>query len=595
MAGHAASRRAGARPRARWRGVAHVRDRRVDRSIDWPVLLRDRRGSRGGRGRERPECLPSRASRRSDGVRPLVRERRAASRPGRRIHRGVADLHTERRPRSLVVSRPRSGRSPWHAAWIHRQAGNSMTVTFDPEVTADEFRGRRVTIVGLGKGRTTGGLARFLVARGATVTVSDRESADKLGEGLARLQGVEVKLVLGPSSDDLALADPDFVFVIPGIRPRSPTILRALQRKIPVLTEMALFFRLCRAPIVGVTGTKGKTTTTTLIELVLSSGRRRVVAGGNIGTGAPLHLVDSLTPNDIVVLELSSFQLETLAHSPHVAVVTNVLEDHLDHHGTRDAYIAAKKNIVAWQGPRDIAVLNLDDPSTVALHTGSASEVRGFSLSLQPKRGAYLDGTADLVLVHADRRAVLCKASDLRVPGRHNVANALAAAVVGDAFDIPSEAIGGILRAFEGVPRRLQPLAEKDGVLWVNDSAATTPAATLTALAAYDRPAVVILGGVSKGADFSVLARALADRARGAVLIGRAADEIASAISAADPKGAVEVRRAATLDDAVAGARAMARAGDVVLLSPACASFDMFSSADERGEKFAAIVRSFTS
>jgi len=181
------------------------------------------------------------------------------------------------------------------------------------------------------------------------------------------------------------------------------------------------------------------------------------------------------------------------------------------------------------------------------------------------------------------------------VPGRHNVAIALAAAVVGDAFDIPSEAIGGVLRAFEGVPRRLQPLAEKDGVLWVNDSAATTPAATLTALAAYDRPAVVILGGVSKGADFSVLARALADRARGAVLIGRAADEIASAISAADPKGAVEVRRAATLDDAVAGARAMARAGDVVLLSPACASFDMFSSADERGEKFAAIVRSFTS
>src|SRR5439155_78132 len=446
--------------------------------------------------RERPECLPSRASRRSDGVRPLVRERRAASRPGHRIHRGVADLHTERRPRSLVVSRPRSGRSLWHAAWIHRQAGNSMTVTFDPEVTADEFRGRRVTIVGLGKGRTTGGLARFLVARGATVTVSDRESADKLGEGLARLQGVDVELVLGPSSDDLALAAPDFVFVIPGIRPRSPTILRALQRRIPVLTEMALFFRLCRAPIVGVTGTKGKTTTTTLIELVLSSGRRRVITGGNIGTGAPLHLVESLTPDDIVVLELSSFQLETLAHSPHVAVVTNVLEDHLDHHGTRDAYIAAKKNIVAWQGPRDIAVLNLDDPATVAMHTGSAS---------------------------------------------------------------------------------------------------TTPAATLTALAAYDRPAVVILGGVSKGADFSVLGRALVDRARGAVLIGRAADEIASAVAAADPKGTLEVRRAATLDDAVAAARAMARPGDVVLLSPACASFDMFSSADERGEKFAAIVRSFTS
>lgn len=470
-----------------------------------------------------------------------------------------------------------------------------MTVTFDPEVTADEFRGRRVTIVGLGKGRTTAGLARFLVSKGATVTVSDRESADKLGEGLARLRGVDVELVLGPSSDDLALADPEFVFVIPGIRPRSPTILRALQRRIPVLTEMALFFRLCRAPIVGITGTKGKTTTTTLVELVLSSGRRRVITGGNIGTGAPLHLVESLTPDDIVVLELSSFQLETLAHSPHLAVVTNILEDHLDHHGTRDAYIAAKKNIVAWQGPRDVAVLNLDDPAAVAMHTGSASEVRGFSLSLQPRRGAYLDRSGDLVLVSGDRRAVLCKASELRVPGRHNVANALAAAIVGDAFDIPAESVGGVLRAFEGVPRRLEPLAEKDGVLWVNDSAATTPAATLTALAAYDRPAVVILGGVSKGADFSVLARALVNRARGALLIGRAADEIASAIMAADPKGSLDVRRAGSLAEAVADARAMAKPGDVVLLSPACASFDMFSSADERGEKFAAIVRTFAS
>src|SRR5207249_1215130 len=195
---------------------------------------------------------------------------------------------------------------------------------------------------------------------------------------------------LGPSSADEALADPDFVFVIPGIRPRSPTILRALEQSVPVLTEMALFFRLCPATIVGITGTKGKTTTTTLIERVLALGPRPVLVGGNIGH-AVIQEVDRLTRNDIVVLELSSFQLETLGHSPHVAVVTNVLEDHLDHHGTRDAYVAAKRNIVAWQGPRDIAVLNFDDPTTVALHTGAASEVRGFSLVLRPKRGAYRD------------------------------------------------------------------------------------------------------------------------------------------------------------------------------------------------------------
>jgi UDP-N-acetylmuramoylalanine--D-glutamate ligase len=471
-----------------------------------------------------------------------------------------------------------------------------VTVTFDPEVTAEEFRGRRVTIIGLGKGRTTAGLARFLVGKGANVTIADPKPREELVDGIARLGDIaeKVTLILGPSTDETALAEPDFVFVIPGIRPRSPTILRALNRGVPVLTEMALFFRLCPAPIVGITGTKGKTTTTTIVERVLSRGSRRVVVGGNIGT-AVIQEVENIGREDIVVLELSSFQLETLGHSPHVAVVTNVLEDHIDHHGTRDAYIAAKKNIVAWQGPRDIAVLNLDDPATVALHTGAASEVRGFSLSLRPKRGAHLDQNGDLMLVAGDRRTVLCKATELRVPGRHNISNALAAAIVGDAFDIPAEEISRVLREFEGVPRRLETVGEKDGVLWVNDSAATTPAATMSALAAYDRPAIAILGGVSKGADFGELARVLVQRAHGAVLIGRAADEIAAAIATADRSGAVEVRRARTLDDAVASAREMARPGDVVLLSPANASFDMFSSADERGEKFAAIVRSFTS
>jgi len=217
-----------------------------------------------------------------------------------------------------------------------------MTVTFDPEVTAEEFRGRRVTIIGLGKGRTTAGLARFLVSKGAKVTIADPKPREELVDGIARLGDVSesVTLILGPSTDETALAEPDFVFVIPGIRPRSPTILRALNRGVPVLTEIALFFRLFRGTVVGVTGTKGKTTTTTLVERILALGPRRVVVGGNIGT-AVIQEVDNLHPEDIVVLELSSFQLETLGHSPHVAVVTNVLEDHIDHHGTRDAYIAA--------------------------------------------------------------------------------------------------------------------------------------------------------------------------------------------------------------------------------------------------------------
>ncbi|MFN2519602.1 MAG: UDP-N-acetylmuramoyl-L-alanine--D-glutamate ligase [Candidatus Limnocylindria bacterium] len=468
-----------------------------------------------------------------------------------------------------------------------------MSLIFDPPVRPEDLAARRVTIVGLGKGRTTAGLARFLVDVGARVTVSDAKPAAQLAEGIARLGHLPVELRLGPSSDDAALADPDFVFVIPGVRPRSPTITRAVARGIPVLTEMGLFLRLCPAPIVGVTGTKGKTTTTRLVGDILARGSRRVLVGGNIGT-AVIQELPSLTRDHVVVLELSSFQLETLGRSPQVAVVTILDEDHLDHHGTRDAYAAAKRNILAWQGPRDVAVLNLDDPAVVAMHTGVPSEVRGYSLQLRPRRGAQLDGDGVLCLIDGDRRRPLCAAGELRMPGRHNVGNALAAAVVGDAFDIPAEDIGSALRLFKGVPHRLQPVGEADGVLWVDDSQATAPVATVAALASYDRPAVAILGGVGKGTDFGVLARALLSRARGAVLIGSSADEIADAIARAEDDGRrILVERAETLRDAVACARAMARPGDVVLLSPACASFDMFASYEERGDQFHSLVREF--
>jgi UDP-N-acetylmuramoylalanine--D-glutamate ligase len=477
-----------------------------------------------------------------------------------------------------------------------------MSVIFDAPIDREDLRGKRVTIVGLGKGRTTAGLARFLVECGARVTITDAAPREALGEGISRLGDTPVELVLGPSSDDAALADPDLVFVIPGIRPRSATILRALQRDIPVLTEIGLFFRLCPAPIIGVTGTKGKTTTTTMLEAILMRGARRVVTGGNIGRSI-IQELDTITKNDIVLLELSSFQLETLGVSPHIAVITNVSEDHLDHHGTREAYVAAKRNILAWQGSQDIAVLNFDDPTVVAMHTGCASQARAYSLTLRPKRGGYLDTNGMLVLSGPTGPVPLLAASELRVVGRHNVSNALAAAIAANAMGIAPTEIAQTLREFEGVPHRLQRVAEVDGVLFVNDSAATTPAATLSALDAFDRPAVVILGGVSKGVDFGPLATQVTRRARGAVLLGAAADDIASALDAsvAGPgAGRLPVRRATSLAEAVGLARELARPGDVVLLSPACAAredisrtktADAFASADDRGERFVALVR----
>ena len=463
-----------------------------------------------------------------------------------------------------------------------------MSLIFDAPITRADLRGRRVTIVGLGKGRTSAGLAQFLVAHGARVTVTDAKPSESLAEGIARMGDTPVELVLGPSSDDAALADPDFVFVIPGVRPRSATILRALQNDIPVMTEMSLFFRLCPAPIVGVTGTKGKTTTTTMLERILARGPRRVFSGGNIGR-AVIQDLDTITKDDIVLLELSSFQLETLGRSPHIAVITNVGEDHLDHHGTREAYVEAKRNILAWQGPRDIAVLNLDDPTVVAMQTGTSGEVRGYSLTQHPRRGAYLTREGMLALTEGSTLTPLIPASSLRVPGRHNIANALAAAVAGHAAGVAPIAIAEELRAFQGVPRRLERVGEQDGVLWVNDSAATTPAATITALEAFDRPAVVILGGVAKGADFTTLAKAVTKRARGAVLIGQAAEDIAAALAVVGG-GTFPIARASSLEFAVDSAAHLAKPGDVVLLSPACASFDMFTSADDRGDQFVALV-----
>lgn len=479
-----------------------------------------------------------------------------------------------------------------------------MSVIFDAPITRDDLRDRRVTIVGLGRGRTSAGLAQFLVAHGAKVTISDAAPREERTEGITRLAGTPVEFVFGPSSDDMALADPDLVFVVPGIRPRAATILRALQRDIPVLTEMGLFFRLCPAPIVGVTGTKGKTTTTTMIERILQRGPRRVVTGGNIGRSI-IQELETITRNDVVLLELSSFQLETLGMSPHVAVVTNVTEDHLDHHGTREAYIAAKRNIFAWQGTHDIAVVNLDDPVVVAMHTGASSEARSYSLVLRPKHGAYLDPSGMLVLAGANGHTPLLAASELRVAGKHNIANALAAAIAGDAMGVASDEIADALRGFEGVTHRLQRVAEVEGVLWVNDSAATTPAATLSALEAFDRPPIVILGGVSKGVDFGGLAREVVRRARAVVLMGQAADDIASAIDAAQRAGAqrLTVRRATSLSEAVGAAREHARPGDVVLLSPACAAredisrtktADAFTSVDERGDRFMSLVRAMT-
>ena len=460
----------------------------------------------------------------------------------------------------------------------------------DVAVRPDELRGKRVTIVGLGKGRTSAGLARFLADAGAIITVTDTRREAELSEGIQRLGDLPVARRLGVTDDD-TIGDADYVFVIPGISPNASTVVRAEQLGIPVLTEIGLFFRLCPAPIVGITGTKGKTTTTTLIGRVLARGERPVIVAGNIGE-AIIHRLPEITPRHHVVLELSSFQLETLRTSPHIAVVTNITQDHLDYHGSEESYVRAKRSIVAWQSHDDVAVLNLDDPTVVAMHTGCDGQLFPFSLSQRLRRGAFLDGDR-LVVSDGTARRVILGADELRIPGRHNVANALAASAVGVIAEIAVEQIADALRTFEGVAHRQETVAETAGVLYVNNSQGTTPDATITALETYDRPAVVILGGVGKGVDFDRMADVLQRRARGVVLIGQAADEIENALRRAPARQRerpLQIARAGSMREAVERARALAKEGDVVLLSPAAASFDMFKDMADRGDQFRAAV-----
>jgi UDP-N-acetylmuramoylalanine--D-glutamate ligase len=459
-----------------------------------------------------------------------------------------------------------------------------------------------------------------LAQEGALVTVSDARDATALAPQLAALAGLDVRLSLGGNRPEEVLAC-DLLVLSPGVDKRAPLVRQALDRGIRVSSETELFLERCPAPVIGITGSAGKTTTTTLAAAMLRHGQARpVFVGGNIGQPL-LERLCEISPDAWVVLELSSFQLEWLRMSPQIAAVTNITPNHLDRHETMDAYIAAKAHILAHQGADAVAVLNRDDPNVAALARHTPARRLFFSLGIgrSPRAiarsadrlagdsvdGAFLDGER-LVLMGEGQRAVLCEAGELRVPGRHNVANALAAACIAHACGVASQAIGEAIRRFRGVPHRLQLVGEIGGVRFYDDSIATSPARTLAALAALDRPLVVILGGRDKHLPWDDLARALVQRCRGAVLIGEAAPLVRRALEAALATSSAtwvggcntRLRREMIVDEttmagAVARAAHLARPGDAVVLAPGCASYDMYRDYEERGDDFARAVGAY--
>jgi UDP-N-acetylmuramoylalanine--D-glutamate ligase len=380
---------------------------------------------------------------------------------------------------------------------------------------------------------------------------------------------------------------PDIVIVSPGVPFDAPPLLEAKNKHIPVWSEMEFASRFTKAPMVAVTGTNGKTTTTSLLGQIFSDSGISTFVGGNIGVPFILK-AEEMGEEDVAVLELSSFQLETTdTFKPRVSLILNITPDHIDRHGTYEGYIDAKAKIFANQDNTDWLILNANDPETRKLAERANTRVLFFSSTHNLNEGFCVhDG---YIIARIDGKTTeIIKTDDLMIKGSHNLENALAAVGAAWVMGIGAETLAHSLRTFPGVPHRLEPVLTHKGVLYINDSKGTNPDASIKALEAYNNPIILIAGGKSKGSDFLPFAERINMRVKQLVLVGQAAGEIEEAIKKV---GYTRYHCVQTFRDAVNKAAELASEGDIVLLSPACASFDMFNSYEHRGDVFKELVR----
>ena len=440
----------------------------------------------------------------------------------------------------------------------------------------------RVLVVGLA--RTGVATALFCAKRNAIVTATDLRPESELGEVPATLRAAGVTLELGGHAEKTYLSQ-DLIIPSPGVPADDELLVKARSKKITVWSEIELAYRFMEGELIGITGSNGKTTTTTLVHHILKAAGKAAILAGNVGT-ALISVVDQMNAQTWSVVELSSFQLElTDQFRPDIGVFLNLTPDHLDRHKTMEAYAAAKARIFAKQTELDAAVLNADDAPTVAL-APKKPQVFWFSRKKDVAQGACVRGE-DIVIVHRGKDEFVMKVGEIPLVGAHNVENVLAAVTAARLANVDAAAIGKAVRGFKGVEHRLEFVKEIGGVRYFNDSKATNVDATLKALDAFPGRILIILGGKDKGSDYTVLQKPLREKAVLALLIGAAADKIESQIA-----GSVALERAGTMEKAVEIAWQAARAGDVVLLAPACASFDQFQSYEHRGKVFKELVGS---
>lgn len=444
-----------------------------------------------------------------------------------------------------------------------------------------EWAGKTVAVIGLGiEGED---LARFFASRGAKVVVSDMKGPEALAHRISALQGLNVSFSLG-ANDPAAVAAADLVCVSQGVPLDLPIVQEPRSRGVPIASMTTLFFDLYPGPICGITGSSGKTTTTALVDTIFSEAGRKHVLGGNIGIGL-MSLLDDADADTWAVLEVSHSQLVLAKRSPRVATLLNVTPNHLDRF-TWEEYVDLKRRIFAFQSPNDYAVFNADDPVSRELRPQARARVFTFSmLGDTGEDGAFLkDG-----VVYWRRGATekVVDVSEVQMRGEHNIANVLAATATSAACDIGPDEVARAVRAFRAPPHRIEFVGRVRGVDYYNDSIATTPERTLAALRSFDEPVVLLLGGRDKNLPLDSLAREVKRRCRAVVCFGESGQKLARAIREA----AVPTTVVATVAEAVARAAELAREGDVVLLSPACTSFDAYDNFEQRGLAFREEVR----
>jgi UDP-N-acetylmuramoylalanine--D-glutamate ligase len=444
-----------------------------------------------------------------------------------------------------------------------------------------ELRKMRVLAVGLA--RTGVATALFCARHNATVTATDMRTESELGDTPAKLREVGVKLELGGHQEQTYLAQ-DLIIPSPGVPADDPLLAKARSKGITVWSEIELAYRFMEGEMIGITGSNGKTTTTTLVHHILKTAGRKAILAGNVGKPL-ISCVEAMNSETVAVVELSSFQLElTDKFRPDIAVFLNLTPDHLDRHKEMETYAAAKARIFAKQTEMDTAVLNADDAPTAAL-APKRPQVFWFSRKESVARGACVRGE-EIVVRHHKQEEFVMKTSEIPLAGGHNVENVLAAVMAARLAEVDAATIREGVRSFAGVEHRLEFVAEINGVRYYNDSKATNVDATLKALDAFPGGVLIILGGKDKGSDYTVLQKPLREKATLALLIGAAAGKIHRQIA-----GSVAIERAETLDRAVEIASQTAHRGDVVLLAPACASFDQFENFEQRGRVFKGLVK----